>query len=76
MCVCVQEALEELATWLDAHPKEIVIISCTHFDSLTDGDHTRLVDYILSLFGEKLCSSQVTRLEERERDGKLFEIIL
>lgn len=54
----VKEALEELATWLDAHPKEIVIISCTHFDSLTDGDHTRLVDYILSLFGEKLCSSQ------------------
>ena len=72
----MQEALEELATWLDAHPKEIVIVSCSHFESLNHRDHTRLVEYIISLFGEKLCSSQVVRLEERERDRKLFQIIL
>ncbi|XP_053170672.1 PI-PLC X domain-containing protein 1-like [Scomber japonicus] len=54
----VKEALEELATWLDAHPKEIVIVCCSHFESLTLTDHIRLVEYILSLFGDKLCSSQ------------------
>ncbi|XP_061686171.1 PI-PLC X domain-containing protein 1 isoform X3 [Syngnathoides biaculeatus] len=53
-----QEALEELATWLDAHPKEIIIVCCSHFSCLTLSDHTQLVDYIISLFGPKLCSSQ------------------
>ncbi|XP_041834608.1 PI-PLC X domain-containing protein 1-like [Melanotaenia boesemani] len=56
--ITVKEALDELATWLDAHPKEIVIISCSHFESLTYEDHADLVDFILSLFSKKLCSSQ------------------
>uniref|UniRef100_A0A3B5MGB5 Phosphatidylinositol-specific phospholipase C X domain-containing protein n=1 Tax=Xiphophorus couchianus TaxID=32473 RepID=A0A3B5MGB5_9TELE len=54
------EALEELALWLDAHPKEVIIISCSHFESLTDEDHVQLVDFILSLFSKKLCLSQDT----------------
>lgn len=54
----VKEALEELADWLDAHPREVVIISCSHFESLTDSDHSDLVEYIIGLFGPKLCSSQ------------------
>ncbi|KAM4537742.1 PI-PLC X domain-containing protein 1 [Fundulus diaphanus] len=54
----VKEALEELALWLDAHPKEIIIISCSHFESLTDEDHVQLVEFILSLFSRKLCVSQ------------------
>nr|XP_061802684.1 PI-PLC X domain-containing protein 1-like [Nerophis lumbriciformis] len=53
-----QEALDELAAWLDAHPKEIVIICCSHFSCLSLSDHTQFVDYIISLFGPKLCSSQ------------------
>lgn len=60
VCVCLQEALDELATWLDAHPKEIVVISCSDFDSLTDEDHFSLVAFIIALFGKKLCFSQVT----------------
>ncbi|XP_039998324.1 PI-PLC X domain-containing protein 1-like [Xiphias gladius] len=56
----VKEALGELATWLDAHPREVVIISCSHFESLTDEDHACLVEYIITLLGEKLCSSQDT----------------
>uniref|UniRef100_A0A3B3Y6T9 Phosphatidylinositol-specific phospholipase C X domain-containing protein n=1 Tax=Poecilia mexicana TaxID=48701 RepID=A0A3B3Y6T9_9TELE len=56
----VKEALEELASWLDAHPKEVIIISCSHFESLTDEDHVQLVDFILSLFSTKLCLSQDT----------------
>ncbi|KAM9835947.1 PI-PLC X domain-containing protein 1-like [Aulostomus maculatus] len=54
----VKDALEELATWLDTHPKEIVILCCSHFSSLTQEDHTHLVDFILRLYGNKLCSSQ------------------
>ncbi|KAF0045850.1 hypothetical protein F2P81_002379 [Scophthalmus maximus] len=58
--IAVKEALEELATWLDAHPKEIIILSCTHFASLTDEDHACLVGNIFTLFGDKLCPSQDT----------------
>ncbi|KAM8902960.1 PI-PLC X domain-containing protein 1-like isoform 1-T1 [Spinachia spinachia] len=54
----VKEALHELASWLDAHPKEIVIVSCSHFESLTDEDHVHLADFIVTLFGEKLCRSR------------------
>ena len=62
--VCLQEGLDELAAWLDAHPKEVLIVSCSHFDSLTDGDHACLVENILTLFGDKLCSSKVTWFTE------------
>lgn len=54
----VKEALDELALWLDAHPREVVIVSCSHFEFLTDSDHTHLVEYVIALFGQKLCSSQ------------------
>lgn len=60
VCVCVQEALQELASWLDAHPREIVIVSCSHFESLSDEDHVHLAEFIITLFGEKLCLSRVT----------------
>lgn len=58
MSVCFQEALDEVAVWLDAHPKEVLIICCSHFDSMTDNDHACLVEIIFTLFGEKLCSSK------------------
>nr|XP_015802143.2 PI-PLC X domain-containing protein 1 [Nothobranchius furzeri] len=54
----VKEALGELDTWLDAHPKEVVILSCSHFQSLTDEDHRHLVEFMISLFGRKLLSPQ------------------
>ncbi|XP_029378621.1 PI-PLC X domain-containing protein 1-like [Echeneis naucrates] len=53
--ITVKEALDELAAWLDAHPREIVIICCSHFELLTDEDHGCLVEYILKLFRDKLC---------------------
>uniref|UniRef100_A0A3P9HF69 Phosphatidylinositol-specific phospholipase C X domain-containing protein n=1 Tax=Oryzias latipes TaxID=8090 RepID=A0A3P9HF69_ORYLA len=54
----VKEALKELAMWLEAHPKEIVIISCSHFDTMTNEDHVHLVEFIHILFNLKLCSSK------------------
>ncbi|XP_028990577.1 PI-PLC X domain-containing protein 1 [Betta splendens] len=58
--ITVKEALDELAAWLQTHPKEIVIISCSHFESLTDEDHEHLVEFIVTLFKEKLCCSMET----------------
>ncbi|XP_047432869.1 PI-PLC X domain-containing protein 1-like isoform X2 [Mugil cephalus] len=56
----VKEALGDLAAWLDAHPKEIVLVCCSHFESLTDEDHAHLVEFITWVFRRKLCSSQET----------------
>lgn len=58
--ITVKEALDELAGWLDAHPKEIVIIACSHFESLSDEDHAHLMEFILLLFRGKLCPPQET----------------
>ncbi|XP_017293580.1 PI-PLC X domain-containing protein 1-like [Kryptolebias marmoratus] len=54
----VMEALDELDVWLDAHPREVVIISCSHFESLTDEDHEQLVEFIIGLFSRKLLAPQ------------------
>lgn len=58
--ITVKEALDQLVSWLDAHPKEVVIVSCSHFESLSVEDHNRLVKDIISLFGGRLCPSQET----------------
>lgn len=56
--IAVKEALEELAVWLEAHPTEVLIIRCSHFEALTEQDHKDLVHFILRLFGPKLCPPQ------------------
>lgn len=56
--ITVKEALEELSAWLEEHPREVLILCCSHFESLTDRDHQDLVQFIISLFGPKLCPPQ------------------
>ncbi|KAM3585472.1 uncharacterized protein V6R79_018363 [Siganus canaliculatus] len=55
-----QKVLEELDSWLDAHPKEVVIFCCSHFETMCDEDFIDLANFIVALFGEKLCPSQET----------------
>ncbi|KAJ0009382.1 hypothetical protein NQD34_001084, partial [Periophthalmus magnuspinnatus] len=61
--ISVKEALEELCIWLEAHPREVVILSCSHFERMTDDDHRDLVHFILTLFGSKLCPPTGDRME-------------
>ncbi|KAM3585473.1 uncharacterized protein V6R79_018363 [Siganus canaliculatus] len=56
----VKKVLEELDSWLDAHPKEVVIFCCSHFETMCDEDFIDLANFIVALFGEKLCPSQET----------------
>ncbi|XP_072304637.1 PI-PLC X domain-containing protein 1-like isoform X2 [Eucyclogobius newberryi] len=53
-----QEALEELCVWLESHPREVLILSCSHFECMTEQDHSHLVHFIIALFGPKLCPPQ------------------
>ncbi|XP_029941916.1 PI-PLC X domain-containing protein 1-like isoform X1 [Salarias fasciatus] len=54
----VKETLQELSCWLDLHPSEVFIIAFSHFESLTDEDHTHLMNLITSLFTHKLVYSK------------------
>uniref|UniRef100_A0A8C6UE22 PI-PLC X domain-containing protein 1 n=1 Tax=Neogobius melanostomus TaxID=47308 RepID=A0A8C6UE22_9GOBI len=56
--ITVKEALAELSAWLEEHPREVLVLCCSHFESLTDRDHRDLVQFIIGLFGAKLCPPQ------------------
>ncbi|CAG5862032.1 unnamed protein product [Menidia menidia] len=47
--------LMEIREWLDAHPREVVILSFSHFLSLTQELHIQLLTTIRTTFASKLC---------------------
>ncbi|KAF7711940.1 PI-PLC X domain-containing protein 1 [Silurus meridionalis] len=53
--ITVETVLKEIRTWLDAHPKEIVILSFSHFLGLSQELHALLISTIKSIFNSKLC---------------------
>ncbi|KAL7891365.1 hypothetical protein AOLI_G00008410 [Acnodon oligacanthus] len=53
--VTVEAVLKEIKAWLDAHPKEIVILSFSHFLGLSQELHTLLISTIKNVFDSKLC---------------------
>lgn len=55
----LQETLLFVATWLESHPKEIVILACSHFEGISDRLHQALIFSLKKLFGSKLCPETV-----------------
>ncbi|XP_056132495.1 PI-PLC X domain-containing protein 1 [Lampris incognitus] len=53
--VTVLETLVSVANWLESHPKEIVILACSHFEGLNDELHESFILSLKKLFGLKLC---------------------
>lgn len=49
----------EIREWLDAHPKEVVILSFSHFLALTQELHVLLLATIRNIFTSKLCPKTV-----------------
>ncbi|XP_077463825.1 PI-PLC X domain-containing protein 1 [Stigmatopora argus] len=54
----VLDTLWSVASWLDSHPKEVVILACRHFEGLNDALHRLLICAINKIFGSKLCLRQ------------------
>lgn len=54
-----QTVLMEINEWLDAHPKEVVILSFSHFLGLSQELHVQLITTIRSIFSAKLCPEMV-----------------
>lgn len=55
-----QDTLKIVAMWLSAHPKEIIILSCSHFEGLSEKLHEEFIYSLKMIFGSKLCPSNVT----------------
>ncbi|XP_043985647.1 PI-PLC X domain-containing protein 1 isoform X1 [Gambusia affinis] len=51
----VLTVLTEIKEWLDSHPKEVVILSFSHFLGLNQELHVRLLANIRDTFASKLC---------------------
>ena len=54
----ITEVLKLLVTWLRDHTGEVVILDFQHFFKFTLEDHIRLVNKIITLFGDLLCPWQ------------------
>lgn len=58
----LQETLECVAYWLNSHPKEVVILACSHFEGMDDECHELFISCLKKLFGPKLCPRKVGSL--------------
>merc|ERR1719370_1176509 len=50
----VKNCLTAIRSWLDLHPREVVLLDMNHFHGLEKPHHQRLVEDILEIFGAKL----------------------
>ncbi|KAK1169681.1 PI-PLC X domain-containing protein 1 [Acipenser oxyrinchus oxyrinchus] len=58
--ITVEVVLKEIREWLEAHPKEVVILSFSHFLGLNQELHQHLIQSIQNTFGPKLCPKYET----------------
>lgn len=70
-----QSVLVEIREWLDAHPREVVILSFSHFLGLSQELHTLLITTIRNIFCSKLCPTTVTILQESYGSWKYYWFI-
>ncbi|XP_026050190.1 PI-PLC X domain-containing protein 1 isoform X2 [Astatotilapia calliptera] len=71
-----QETLESVAAWLEAHPKEIVILACSHFEGMDDKCHESFIWSLKKLFGSKLCPQKESALTLRSLWASGYQVIL
>ncbi|XP_014215853.1 PI-PLC X domain-containing protein 3 [Copidosoma floridanum] len=51
----IGEPLREVANWLDAHPRELVILDFQHFYDFEEVRHRGLIDQLRAIFHRKMC---------------------
>ncbi|XP_034036499.1 PI-PLC X domain-containing protein 1 [Thalassophryne amazonica] len=65
-----------VATWLESHPKEIVILACSHFEGMDDLLHKSLIVSIIKVFGSKLCPRKESLLTLRSLWASGYQVLL
>ncbi|XP_057696454.1 PI-PLC X domain-containing protein 1 [Corythoichthys intestinalis] len=56
----VETVLAEICSWLDAHPKEVVVLSFSHFLDVSDQLHMQLLCKIRNIFASKITPRMKT----------------
>ncbi|XP_076582658.1 PI-PLC X domain-containing protein 1 [Chaetodon auriga] len=72
----VLETLVSVATWLESHPKEIVILACSHFEGISDKLHQAFIFSLKKLFGSKLCPQKEPVLTLRSLWASGYQVVL
>ncbi|KAM6922094.1 PI-PLC X domain-containing protein 1 [Xenentodon cancila] len=72
----VLETLVSVATWLKSHPKEIVILACSHFEGMDDRCHEAFIFCLKKLFGSKLCPRKESLVTLRRLWASGYQVIL
>ncbi|KAM6963061.1 PI-PLC X domain-containing protein 1 [Aplochiton taeniatus] len=72
----VLETFKSLAKWLESHPKEIVILACSHFEGLSDELHETFILALKKLFKSKLCPCKEAVLTLRSLWASGFQVLL
>ena len=62
----VEPRLRDIASFLEEHPKEVVLLDFNHFYKMTDTCHQQLSDTVLKIFGKKICP-HVNTFEGRQQ---------
>ncbi|XP_035032264.2 PI-PLC X domain-containing protein 1 isoform X2 [Hippoglossus stenolepis] len=72
----VLETLLSVAIWLKSHPKEVVILDCSHFEGMDDRCHELFIFSLKRLFGSKLCPRTESVLTLRSLWASGYQVIL
>ncbi|XP_041790672.1 PI-PLC X domain-containing protein 1 [Chelmon rostratus] len=72
----VLETLVSVAAWLESHPKEVVILACSHFEGINDKLHQAFIFSLKKLFGSKLCPQKESALTLRSLWASGYQVIL
>ncbi|XP_061593863.1 PI-PLC X domain-containing protein 1 [Cololabis saira] len=72
----VLETLVSVANWLKSHPKEIVILACSHFEGMDDRCHEGFIFWLKKLFGSKLCPRKESVVSLRSLWASGYQVIL
>ncbi|XP_051986083.1 PI-PLC X domain-containing protein 1 [Xyrauchen texanus] len=74
--VTVVETLQRVASWLESHPKEIIILACSHFEGLDHKLHEEFMYSLKKIFGSKLCPRNETVLTLRSLWTSRYQVVL
>ncbi|KAL6107623.1 plcxd1 [Pungitius sinensis] len=72
----VLETMASVAVWLKSHPKEVVILACSHFEGIDDELHQSFIVSLKKLFGSKLCPKKEAVLTLRSLWTSGFQVLL
>ncbi|XP_008279494.1 PI-PLC X domain-containing protein 1-like [Stegastes partitus] len=72
----VMETLVSVASWLKSHPKEVVILACSHLEGMDDARHESFIYSLKNLFGSKLCPRKESVLTLRSLWASGYQVIL